>query len=183
MSDDPPTPESLADRLSRSLPEFTRFVRRRMGRELESKESASDIAQSTARELWNSADFEDRGEASLQRWLRVAAEHKIKNRARHWRAFGRQSLQSLDALDGWAGAGRAETPSEDLMLREERERLDRALSALPAEYRTVIRRVQIDGADYAEVARELQRSPEAVRKLLARALARLATLLRLPAAD
>jgi len=36
----------------------------------------------------------------------------------------------------------------------------------------------MEGASYEEVARELDRSPEAVRKLLARALARLSTILQ-----
>jgi DNA-directed RNA polymerase specialized sigma24 family protein len=53
---------SLAERILGSLPALTRFVRRRMGADLATRESASDIVQSTCRELLRSAStFEDRG--------------------------------------------------------------------------------------------------------------------------
>ena len=63
------------------------------------------------------------------------------------------------------------------MLREEAERLSRAFQGLTPEHRGVLRRSQIDGARQADIAREMGRTPEAVRKLLARAMARLSTAL------
>lgn len=190
--DDPPGPPrdrepsarraSLAERILGSLPGLTRFVRRRMGADLAARESASDIVQSTCRELLRAgSSFEDRGEASFQRWLQSAAEHKLQNRARHWNAQRRQGgARSLDvARDGSTGAAfepeapPSTRPSDAAELREETERLARAFRALPDEYRAVIVRSQIDGATPADLAREFDRSPEAVRKLLARAMARL----------
>ena len=63
---------------------------------------------------------------------------------------------------------------------EETERLARAFRALSEEHRAVLVRSQIDGASAAEIAIELGRSPEAVRKLVARALARLSAELEPP---
>lgn len=63
------------------------------------------------------------------------------------------------------------------MLREEAQRLGRAFHALTPEQRAVIQRSQIDGASQAEIAREMGRTSEAVRKLVARALARLSAVL------
>jgi RNA polymerase sigma-70 factor (ECF subfamily) len=174
------TRPSLRERIIGSLPGLTRFVRRRMGPELASRESASDIVQSTCRELLRGAAmFEDRGDASFQRWIQTAAEHKLQNRARHWRAQRRQGRhQSLDAnepdevgID--AEAPISARPSQDAMLREETQRLARAFSTLPTEYRQVLVRSQIQGASHAEIATEMGRTPEAVRKLVARAMARL----------
>jgi len=181
---------SLAERILGSLPGLTRFVRRRMGADLSARESASDIVQSTCRELLRSAStFEDRGEASFQRWVQSAAEHKLQNRARHWRAQRREGeRRALQVGASGADDGELETsveppapssshPSQDAMLREETERLARAFRALPPEYRAVLTRSQIDGATHAEIAHEMNRSPEAVRKLCARAMARLSEML------
>ncbi len=169
------TRKTLGERILASLPGLTRFVRKRMGPELAARESASDIVQSTCRELLRGASgYEERGEASFQSWIRSAAEHKLQNRARHWRAARRASEGGPDEeLAHEQPASGARTPSQDAMLREETERLLRAFAALPAEYRHVLLRFQIEGASQLEIARELGRSSEAVRKLVARAMARL----------
>ncbi len=176
--DEPQPLPSLAERLARGLPALGRYVRRRMGAELRERESASDIVQSTVREVLRSGRFDDRGDGGFQCWLRAAAENKLRNRARSWRAqrraAGRPELVPEDAFADFD----ARRPSQDAALREESERLERALAALSAEHRLVVRRVHQDGASYAEVAAELGKSPEAVRKLLTRALGRLSTLLR-----
>jgi RNA polymerase sigma-70 factor (ECF subfamily) len=177
MSDPGELPRAtLGERILASLPGLTRFVRRRMGPELASRESASDIVQSTCRELLRGASgYEDRGEASFQSWIRSAAEHKLANRARHWhaarRAGGESALESAGAAEPVSPASRG--PSQDAVLREEVERLQRAFESLPEEYRRVLVRFQIEGASQAEIGRELGRSSEAVRKLVARAMARL----------
>jgi RNA polymerase sigma factor (sigma-70 family) len=177
---------TLAERILGSLPGLTRFVRRRMGPELAARESASDIVQSTCRELLSAAaSFEDRGEASFQRWVQAAAEHKLQNRARHWRAQRRAGDHRPIAGGERGGAASDDDPglepaapssarpSQDAMLREEAARLERAFRALTPEYRAVLKRSQVDGASHAEIGQELGRTPEAVRKLVARALARL----------
>jgi RNA polymerase sigma factor (sigma-70 family) len=176
---DPPVRPSLAERIRDSLPGLTRFVRRRMGTELASRESVSDIVQSTCRELLRSVSrFEDRGEASFQRWVQGAAEHKLQNRARHWNAARRGARpaslgSSKEDEHADPPAPSSSRPSQDALLREEAERLERAFRSLPEDYRRVIVRSQVDGATHEELARELGRTPEAVRKLVARALARL----------
>jgi RNA polymerase sigma-70 factor (ECF subfamily) len=175
----------LAERLLWSLPGLTRFVRRRMGPDLAARESASDIVQSTCRELLRSTSgFEYRDEAAFQGWLRSAAENKLRNRARHWRAERRAGARAPGTSDADAPRhepeARSARPSQDAMLREEVERLARAMEALPDEYRYVLRRSQIEGASHAALAEETGRSPEAVRKQVARALARLASLLEDP---
>src|SRR5262245_56315784 len=100
-----PARTPLAARILGSLPGLTRFVRRRMGPDLAARESASDIVQSTCRELLRAASsFEDRGEASFQRWVQAAAEHKLQNRARHWRAQRRaEGPRSLDGVEDEPG--------------------------------------------------------------------------------
>jgi RNA polymerase sigma-70 factor (ECF subfamily) len=172
-------PRTLAERITESLPGLTGYVRRRLGGELSGKESVSDIVQSTCRELLRAAsNFEDRGEASFEAWIRGAAENKIRNRARHWRAERRgKPTKSIDDTTTIIGRDSAR-PSGEAMLREEAERLERAFRALPDEYRDVLHRSQVQGETHAEIGTALDRSPEAVRKLVARAMARLSVELR-----
>jgi len=176
-----PEPTSLGERILASLPGLTRFVRRRMGPELASRESASDIVQSTCRELLRSASgYEERGEQCFQNWIRSAAEHKLANRARHWRATcradGEESLEAGSASREPTSPA-TEGPLQEALLHEEAERLRRAFESLPEEYRRVILRFQVDGASQAVIAQELGRSSEAVRKLIARAMSRLSAAL------
>jgi RNA polymerase sigma factor (sigma-70 family) len=176
-----PAPPSLGERILASLPGLTRFVRRRMGPELASRESAADIVQSTCRELLRSAPgYEDRGDASFQHWIRSAAEHKLANRGRHWRAARRANGDA--SLDGDTAVPEPVSPAtqgplQEALLREEAERLRRAFESLPVEYRRVIERFQIDGASQALIAQELGCTSEAARKLIARAMARLSSAL------
>lgn len=165
---------SLIERILARLPDLSRFVGRRLGPELRQRESASDIVQSTVRELLASGRFEDRGEDSLRAWLEAAAEHKIQNRARRWRTAARGARGEVPFDDAESSL---RSPSGDAAIEEDKGRLERALEALPATSRLALERVQLQGQSYAEVAEELGKSPEAVRKLVARALARLSTLL------
>lgn len=167
----------LAERILAGLPGLTRFVRRRMGPELRARESASDIVQSTCRELLRAgSSFEDQGEAAFHRWLRGAAEHKLRNRARHWRAARRTGAGPAAAVDEPREplAPEATRPSQEAELAEEARRLEAAFRALTPEQRLVLTRSQIDGRSHAELASELGKTPEAARKLVARAMARLA---------
>lgn len=168
----------LAARIVASLPGLTRFVRRRMGPELRARESASDIVQSTCRELLRAgSSFEDQGEAAFRHWLRGAAEHKLRKRVRHWRAARRADGDRGATPDGGAtpAAPLDSGPSQEAELAEEARRLEAAFRALSPEQRHVLTRSQIDGLSHADLARELGKTPEAARKLVARALARLAT--------
>ncbi|MDZ4771986.1 MAG: RNA polymerase sigma factor [Planctomycetota bacterium] len=166
---------SLRARLLQALPVLTRFVRRRMGPALSARESSSDIVQSTCRELLRSAsNFEDRGEASFQSWMHGAAEHKLQNRARHWGAQRRQGSGAAEDLAAEEpSAPDSSRPSHDAQLSEEVERLQRAFAELSPEHRHVLQRSQIEGASHAEIAAELGKSADAVRKLLSRAMAAL----------
>ncbi|MCY2959057.1 MAG: RNA polymerase sigma factor [Planctomycetota bacterium] len=171
--------DKLPERILASLPGLTRFVRHRMGPELRARESASDIVQSTIRSILQAeTPFEDRGEASFQAWLRTAARNKILTRARHWSAERRKS--ATQSSDGDApDAAEPETPEsadpgQEAQLREEVDRLRRAFAALPQDQRDLLVRSQVQGASHAEIAREMGRTPDSVRKAVARALAQLA---------
>ena len=60
------------------------------------------------------------------------------------------------------------------------ERLEAAFRQLPDDYREVILLARMVGLSHAEIGRQMERTPQAVRVMLHRALARLARLTRLP---
>jgi RNA polymerase sigma factor (sigma-70 family) len=171
---------SVRERIAASLPGLTRFVRGQMSPEMRARESASDIVQSTFRSLLlGGGAFEDRGEASFQGWLRTAARNKLRSRARQWSA--QRCGVTPEPIDAGAAAGEqtepaapgSADPSQEAVLREEVERLRRAFAALPPDQREVLVRSQVRGECHAEIARATGRTPDAVRKSVARALARL----------
>ena len=63
------------------------------------------------------------------------------------------------------------------MARESSERLESAFEHLPDEYREVLLLARIVGLSRAEIGEKMQRSENAVRSLLFRAQAKLASLL------
>ena len=65
------------------------------------------------------------------------------------------------------------SPSQQAARHEQAAWLAQALERLPAAYRDVLVLHHLEECDFAEVARRMGRSVEAVKKLWARALARL----------
>jgi RNA polymerase sigma-70 factor (ECF subfamily) len=172
----------IARLFERNKEALTAYVRRHAGALVRWKESVSDLLQTTFREVIRNCDqLEGQSEETQRQWLFRTAECKLRNRARHWRAERREllreqvSLERAEPMVDQRVLGRESdlSPSEKFSLQETTEQLERALAALPDEYREVIRLMRVEGLPYAEVAERMGRSEVAVRKLLSRALARL----------
>ncbi|MFG0320533.1 MAG: RNA polymerase sigma factor [Planctomycetota bacterium JB042] len=173
------------DLLVRHLPGLLSFVRRRAA-DLAPKESASDLVQSTCREVL--ADLAAgrlvyRGEGEFRAWLFEAALFKVRNRRRYWTAERRDhrrerrppsSDRSRETLDD--AARTSATPSREARAHEEGERLRALLDELPERYRDVLRLARLENLPHGEIAARLGVSEVASRQLLSRAMARLATL-------
>jgi RNA polymerase sigma-70 factor (ECF subfamily) len=175
---------SVRTLLERYLPGLRAFVRLNSGKLLRSRESCSDLVQSACREvLQNAADFAYGGEQGFKRWLYRTALRKIAHRHDYWRAEKRNADRELPAATG-TSTGHADvlacyrafyTPSQQAAAREELERVEAAFDRLPDAHRQVIVMAKVLGLSRAAIAAELGRSELAVRTLLSRALARLAS--------
>lgn len=168
--------------LQRHLAELNAYVRLRVGPGIRARESSLDIAQSVCREVLGDLDrFEYRGANSFRNWLLLRAEHKIRDRGRFWKREKRTARREV-SIQGTEAEERSLleqlrtffTPSRDAVAREELEQLERAFAELPDDYRRVIVLSRVLGLAHEEIAREMERSPNATRTLLSRALARLA---------
>jgi RNA polymerase sigma-70 factor (ECF subfamily) len=145
-----------------------RHIRLRVGEHLRSKVEVDDVFQETlARALRSLESFQWRGEDSFLRWLKGIAEHVILKAASSRRPDQFLFVEGEDVAAGGA------SPSRALRQDERFERLKRSLESLSPEYREVIILARIKGLRTEEIARRLNRSPNAVGHLLSRGLAKL----------
>jgi RNA polymerase sigma-70 factor, ECF subfamily len=173
--------------LERHLPALRAFLRLRAGDEIRARESVSDLVQSVCREvLQDVGTYRYQGEPAFRRWLYLTALHKVMDRGRYLERRRRASALEIPASQRAGSVDEAQlldcyatfsTPSQDAMVREQTERIEKAFDELPEEYREVITLARIVGLPYADIAEQMNRSDDAVRKLLARALARLGRIL------
>jgi RNA polymerase sigma-70 factor (ECF subfamily) len=170
---------AIGELLERHLPALRVFVRLQLDPLLRERESCSDLVQSTCRALLeNLGAFEYRGEGAFRHWLYTAALNKIRERHRYHAAERRDPRREQHDGDERLGElyGSLLTPSRIAMARERVAQLETAFARLPADYREVILLCRIVGLSQDEVAARMDRSVDAVRNLLHRALARVAAL-------
>ena len=129
-------------------------------------------------------DFAYKNEGDFLRWLSGIAENRMRDNLDKLHA-GRRDVRKERPLGihrSTTGGGSVQTPglvvtttpSAILARSEEIERLERAIDELKSEHREVIILTRIEQLSYQEVSSRLGRSPEAVRKLLCRAMSALA---------
>lgn len=164
----------------RYLTRLENLVRVRMGVQLRTRESVSDVVQEAYLEALRTFDrFAPTGPRGFYRWLAQIVEHKIVDaHRRHFGAACRDARRQV-ALDGGAAddaaqAKRFDSPSAVILRTESCRQVREALERLPEDYRRVIELRQFQMLSSAEVGEIMDRSPEAVRALLVRALKRLA---------
>jgi RNA polymerase sigma-70 factor (ECF subfamily) len=153
------------------------YVLRHVGRDLLRLEPASDIVQSTLREvLTHSGGFVYRGEQALRAYLIAAVDHKIANKRRFWQSQRRAGgeVQSGATLDANACSSHtAPTPSAIVQHKEELERLRGAMEGLPEEDLRILKMHYFDKAPSTEIAQVLGIDEATVRRRLVRVTARL----------
>jgi RNA polymerase sigma-70 factor (ECF subfamily) len=160
------------------------LARLQIGRRLQSKVDAADLVQETFLDAHASfADFRGETEQELVAWLRRVLAFNLASLVRRYRGTQRRDValerelageldQSSQALDHGFVAG-SSSPSQQASRREQAVVLADALGRLPPDYREVIVLRQLEGLTFPEVARQMNRSQESVKKLWVRGLARL----------
>ena len=156
------------DRLTaRFRPGPTALVRAKMGTHLQSQIEVDDVLQETFVWAFRSIQRLDwKGEKAFDRWLCTIARHVIlKASSSRWR----RHHFALDRDVSHKGPS-----ASTVAVRNERfDRLEKALEQLSADHRRVILLSRIDGLPIKEIAVRMDRSPDAVMKLLRRALKKL----------
>ena len=151
------------DLVHRHRPRLSRRIESRMGEGVRTKLTADDVLQETLAVAFQSIGrFSWQGEGSFDSWLGEIAEHVIANAARK-KAWNHLEIKR-DV------SGRDPTPSKNLRRNERFDRLQDALNRLGPDHRKALLLSRVDGLKVQEIAARMNRSPNAVYKLLARAL-------------
>jgi RNA polymerase sigma-70 factor (ECF subfamily) len=177
-----------ADALGQLLERYRNYLellaRLEIGRRLQSKVDAADLVQETFLDAHATfAEFHGATERELVAWLRQVLAFNLASLVRYYcgtrrRDVGleRELAADLDASSQALDRGFVATtssPSHQAARREQAVLLADALGRLPDDYREVIILRQLQGLTFPEVARQMDRSVDSVKKLWVRGLARL----------
>jgi len=157
------------------------IARRELPVPLQSKVDAADVVQETFIEATRDfAHFRGETEQELLGWLRRILRHNLADLSRHFRMCCRSLSQEVRLLDQLANflvagsiRGQARTICEQLIAQEKHRALEAAVQHLPCVYRKVLQLRFGERSSFSEIGNRLQRSPEAVRKIVCRSLKRL----------
>ncbi|MEO6596396.1 MAG: sigma-70 family RNA polymerase sigma factor [Planctomycetota bacterium] len=165
--------DALDELLQRYLPQLHAFVHARLGSELRARESSLDVVQSVCRELLGERDrFEFRGEDRFRAWLFTSALNKVRERHRHLHRDKRDVAREEGPIDtdSFAAVAHLLTPSQDAIGNESSVAMRNALGALTEDHREVITLAKLVRLPHRTIAEVMNRTEEATRKLLARAM-------------
>jgi RNA polymerase sigma-70 factor, ECF subfamily len=126
--------------------------------------------------------FVGTSELELKAWLRKILIHNMQDAQRRYYSTQKRAVAleipwssgDPSARGGHELTSSAPSPSECVVSSEQREAVHAALRRLPPEYAQVIQLRTFAGLPFDRVGQALGRSSEAVRKLWARAIERLA---------
>jgi RNA polymerase sigma-70 factor (ECF subfamily) len=138
-------------------------IRSRMGSRVRSQVESEDILNETFGCAFESINrLEWLGEETFYRWLASIAEHLIRNASRKktWEHL------RVDRVTPGTDA----SPSRALRRNDRFERLAAALEKLRPDYKNALVLSRIKGLTVEEIAERMNRSKDAVKKLLARGL-------------
>jgi RNA polymerase sigma-70 factor (ECF subfamily) len=155
--------QAIQDLVVHFQPRLEGFVHSRMGHRMQLQTDAEDVVQETlAKAFQNIRQLNWQGEKAFFSWLVSIAENIILSASQK---ADRIPLElNPDAPDS------EESPSKHLRRNERFERLEKAIGCLSPDHRQVVLMARVERLQTAEIAARMNRSPNAVKKLLARAL-------------
>ncbi len=168
--------------IDRFRPYLLLIANQDLGVATQAKVGASDLVQDAMLSAQR-AIGEFRGETAqeLRGWLRRILLNDILQTQRKFSGTAKRQIGReipLDHNDSQRGttadpACLELTPSDQVIAEEEAETLRRAMDQLPAEYQQVLRLRNWQDLSFVEIGRQMNRSPEAARKLWSRAVMQL----------
>lgn len=150
---------------------------------LRDKIAPSSVVQATYLAAYRhfGAQFRGETEEELLAWLRRILLNNLANEVRKFSTEQRDINREVPLVGLGDGLAAPEvSPSAQAAAREETEALDRAIALLPEDYQQVILLRNREQLTWSEVGLLLGCTPEAARKLWARALVKLHELLESP---
>jgi RNA polymerase sigma-70 factor, ECF subfamily len=174
--------ESLGQALEACRGYLLLIAQRELDSGMQAKGGASDLVQETLVDaLRDFGRFHGQSEAELRTWLRQLLLHNLVDFARHFRQADKRQIAREIPMDAGGSsvehhgnlARQAPSPSGQAIEDEQSRAIERALVRLPADYQAVLKLRFEDDLSFEEIGRVLQLTPNAARKLWARAIKRL----------
>lgn len=160
-----------------------------MNKELRPKLESMDLVQDIlVHALQGLGNFTYENESDFIRWLSKIAENSLRDNVAKLHANKRDIRKEVrlgdygsTTHDGFLkipGPIDSTTPSLIMSRREDLTKLEKAIDTLKSDYREVIVLNKIEGLSYDQIGGKLNKSADAVRMLLSRAMAALTTAFR-----
>ena len=165
---------ALSDLLTRCHDRIRKFARTRLGQDLRTYLSTSDILQSTYLDVVKGVvKFDGNSEEDFARWVCQIMENNLKDRGRY---FGAKKRQMPDAprLDAELAQTSKKGPASAALVAEELALVFEALGNLSEDQRRIYVLHVFEGRSHAECAEIMNKTEVAARSLLARGRAALA---------
>ena len=172
--------------LKRINPRILLSVRSRRPSKLRSKLDSMDILQEVMKDaLPHLKELEITSEGGLIRWFSTLIANQIADQTDYYQTHKRSIAKEI-SLDEALLNGEEEgtvmeprspdlTPSGELIVSERVRFMESLIDRLSLEYQEVIRQRNIEGLEFGEIGRLMNRSADAARKLYHRAIDRLTT--------
>jgi RNA polymerase sigma-70 factor (ECF subfamily) len=169
--------EALAQLLAEHQALLLAIARRQLPPHLRSKGGASDLVQEALLQAYQRfARSRCRTPAQLRAWLRQILRNQLADFCRRYQGAGKRDPgREVRLAEGRPSAGPADgsiSPGEQVVADEEDRAVWQTLERLPPDYRRVLELRIWEGLPFEGVGRALGLSPNAARKLYARAVRR-----------
>lgn len=170
---DRPDSTTLAQLLSRCLPDLRRWVHGRLPQWARTAGDTSDLIQEAAFRTLRRVDTLDlRSREALAAYLRAAVLNRIRDEHRRFARRGEHDALSEGLIDP------APSPVDEVLTREKEARYREALLRLrPSDRELIVAHIELDYT-HEQLGCMTGRSPNAARMALARAIRRLAEEMR-----
>ncbi len=176
--------ESLGILLEQYRESLTLLARLQVGIRLQGKIDPADVVQETFLEAHRDfVQFRGTTERELVAWLRRILASNLANLIRHYFGTRRRDMNlERELVDSFNESSRVmdpglmapqDSPSQQVSKREQELIVTDALGALREDYRQVVFLRHLEGLTFPEISKRMNRTEDSVKKIWARALARL----------
>jgi len=157
-------------------------IRRKIGPQWQGKIEAEDVLQEAYVDAFAAAkSFQYAGPESFYQWIKQIADHRFFHHVRHWRTRSRdvkREIRTDRTPSSYAPLlerclADTATPSRIVRKQDAAGVLMGCIARLPEDYRVVVQRHLLRQEPLETVAADLDRTPEAVRRMAYRAVERL----------
>lgn len=168
--------EALEELLGRHRREIERGLDAKLPARLRPRVDVSDVVQDALLDAYRHLDaFEPRGVGSFRGWLRKIAENRLRMAIeKHLASAQREAAAEVPfGAPGADPSAGSTSPSVAADRAERRTVLRTAMAELSVDHRRVLELVRLQGLSIAQAALAMERSENAIKKLMARALVEL----------